>query len=227
MFRHALQTYIDNPTQPRVLHHTDDVVIIEDAYPKALRHYLVLPRSPTLTLLHPLEAFRLHPEAYLVVEAGVEKAKDMVVDLVVKAGYIDDDAVARATFRNNYIRAGVHAEPSLANLHVHVITQDFCLARLKNKKHYNSFTTAFFVDFSVLATLTPTPVQSSSDDDFVPTPGKLVIQSLKPLKRAAPKYSRSGAMTCVHCGRKFNAIPPLKAHLREEFESRYSVAPPL
>jgi aprataxin len=36
--------------------------------------------------------------------------------------------------------------PSMRQLHLHVISQDFHSANLKNKKHWNSFTTAFFLD---------------------------------------------------------------------------------
>lgn len=45
------------------------------------------------------------------------------------------------------IKKGFHAVPSLDNVHLHVITNDFVSDRLKNKKHYNSFTTDFFVLF--------------------------------------------------------------------------------
>lgn len=37
-------------------------------------------------------------------------------------------------------------EPSMRQLHLHVISQDFDSTHLKNKKHWNSFNTAFFRD---------------------------------------------------------------------------------
>lgn len=36
--------------------------------------------------------------------------------------------------------------PSMRQLHLHVISQDFDSKNLKNKKHWNSFNTAFFLD---------------------------------------------------------------------------------
>lgn len=36
--------------------------------------------------------------------------------------------------------------PSMQQLHLHVISQDFDSIHLKNKKHWNSFTTPFFLD---------------------------------------------------------------------------------
>lgn len=36
--------------------------------------------------------------------------------------------------------------PSLRQLHLHVISQDFDSSHLKNKKHWNSFNTPFFLD---------------------------------------------------------------------------------
>jgi aprataxin len=47
-------------------------------------------------------------------------------------------------------RIGFHAIPSMRQLHMHVISQDFDSDHLKNKKHWNSFTTNFFVDADFL-----------------------------------------------------------------------------
>ncbi|KAJ6299882.1 hypothetical protein OIU76_020809 [Salix suchowensis] len=43
-------------------------------------------------------------------------------------------------------RLGYHLAPSMRQLHLHVISQDFNSNHLKNKKHWNSFNTAFFRD---------------------------------------------------------------------------------
>ncbi|KAG8377052.1 hypothetical protein BUALT_Bualt09G0127900 [Buddleja alternifolia] len=43
-------------------------------------------------------------------------------------------------------RLGYHSVPSMRQLHLHVISQDFESSHLKNKKHWNSFTTPFFLD---------------------------------------------------------------------------------
>lgn len=43
-------------------------------------------------------------------------------------------------------RIGYHAQPSLDQLHLHVISKDFDSEFLKTKKHFNSFTTDFFIE---------------------------------------------------------------------------------
>lgn len=42
-------------------------------------------------------------------------------------------------------KIGYHAEPSMQQVHLHVISTDFHSPALKNKKHWNSFTTEFFI----------------------------------------------------------------------------------
>ena len=41
---------------------------------------------------------------------------------------------------------GFHSAPSMRQLHLHVISRDYDSPSLKNKKHWNSFTTPFFLD---------------------------------------------------------------------------------
>eukprot|EP00884_Botryococcus_braunii_P013102 jgi/Botrbrau1/21793/Bobra.0190s0018.1 len=43
-----------------------------------------------------------------------------------------------------YFRLGFHAVPTLRRIHLHVISQD--LGLVKHKRHWNSFTTAAFLD---------------------------------------------------------------------------------
>lgn len=40
---------------------------------------------------------------------------------------------------------GYHAEPFFDRLHLHVVSEDLRGHGLKNKQHYNSFTTPFFM----------------------------------------------------------------------------------
>ena len=42
-------------------------------------------------------------------------------------------------------KRGFHAIPSMNRLHLHCISQDFDSPSLKNKKHWNSFTSSFFI----------------------------------------------------------------------------------
>lgn len=92
------------------------------------------------------------------------------------------------------VKVGVHAVPSMNHLHVHVLSRDMHSERLKHRKHYNSFTTDFFVPL----------------DDF-------------PLAEDDPRRSQKGwperPMVCWRCGRDFgNRFKELKEHLDGEFE---------
>ena len=51
-------------------------------------------------------------------------------------------------FINSFIffRYGYHTIPSMLQLHLHVISCDFVSPCLKTKRHWNSFTTEFFIN---------------------------------------------------------------------------------
>lgn len=233
-FRYGLQTYLANPEQEGVIFHDERVVIIRDLFPKALRHYLVLPRAKPLTYKHPVDGLA-DSAVYHEMDEYVEKAKDMIVEDLTKQGYIEENAAAQETFRNTFIKAGVHSIPSMANLHVHVITQDFHLDRMKHKKHYNSFTTPFFKEFDDLRPSTPDNYLSPASDADSHSDGLLegLIMS-KPSKDKKARPSRnldyqhlealikSTPLKCVYCGKNFgNQFKPLKQHLAEEFSRKF------
>ncbi|CAG8901244.1 unnamed protein product [Penicillium nalgiovense] len=94
------------------------------------------------------------------------------------------------------IVVGVHAVPSMNHLHVHVLSVDRYSERLKHRKHYNSFSTPFFVpieDFPL------------AEDDVRRYPTEEGY-----LKRD---------FTCWRCGRGFgNRFAELKQHLEQEFK---------
>lgn len=238
-FRFALQKYIDDPSHSSVIFYDDDVVIINDAYPKSVRHYLVLPRDSLISKIHPFDAFDDH-EMYEKYAQYVEKAKLLMVDSLVEEGIVASDSSTKDTLRHRFIRAGVHSIPSLANLHIHVITQDFHLARLKNKKHYNSFTTPFFVDFDRLdpqlsrpsTTDFLTPYSGSSDDsdsdgDFSNDGSSLLVLSSRRNNLIRDpvhlnKILRDTPLTCVYCRKGFgNSMAGLKAHLAAEYKTKF------
>lgn len=233
-FRYGLNAYIKNPEHELVLFHDDDYIIMKDGFPKALRHYLVLPRSSPLTYKHPVDGMA-DLEVYHRTEDYVEKAKDMIVEDLVKEGYIEDNAQAKEVFRTTFIRAGAHSIPSMANLHIHVITQDFYLERMKNKKHYNSFTTLFFIDFQDLKPSTPPGHLSPASDSDSHSDRLLEGLILRPPskeKKARPsrnldhKHSdtiiRTAPLKCTYCGKSFGSqFKALKDHLLEEFSRKF------
>lgn len=101
------------------------VVVIRDAYPKARYHFLVMPRS-------------------IIEDIGKLRGED--VPLVQYMKQVGLEMQQKHAPHNTVFRMGFHSIPSMKQVHMHVISQDFDSEALKNKKHWNSFTTSFFVD---------------------------------------------------------------------------------
>ncbi|SMN22899.1 similar to Saccharomyces cerevisiae YOR258W HNT3 DNA 5' AMP hydrolase involved in DNA repair [Maudiozyma saulgeensis] len=206
-WRGALQQYIDHPerfealTDPNsgscVIYHDSKVVLITDGFPKAVEHILILPRNPLLSKSHPTTA--LSDNVKRKMEPYIEIAIDYIVEQFTKK-YIILDKNLKEDFKKKLIQVGVHRVPSMNNLHIHVITKDFYSARLKNKKHYNSFNTNFFVKWHDL------PLQNK------PLDNKLVEK----------EYLRDHDLICCYCGMNFtNKFAKLKEHLKVEFNERF------
>ena len=236
-FRNVFQNYINNPDTclDLLLYKDENVLIIKDAFPKALRHYLVIPRSADKTHVHPLLVFQNDPQFYNMIEKYVKKTKRLIIDDLFAAGLLKfdkADTLATQEFLNCFIKAGVHSIPSLNTLHLHVITQDFQSSRLKHKQHYNSFTTQFFVEFSRLE-----PPQIGMGDDLgygydsssshtttddepdltqlVSTPHEMDPVKLQNAISKSP-------LKCTYCGATFaNRFAHLKKHLQEEFVKKF------
>lgn len=238
-FRDAFQKYIDHPEKHDIVQYYDDnVIIIKDSFPKAIRHLLVIPRNPKVSKTHPLDAFNRNyneytgEELYELVLSYVEKAKDMIIDELFKVSNMKDKSQL-GEFRNNFIRAGIHSIPSLSNLHIHVITQDFHSVRLKNKKHYNSFTTKFFVPFQELDPLKNaeywhlSKFREESDDEesdhssLNETQSKFISHERS--KEVNESIIKNTPFKCTSCSATFgNLMVKLKDHLKGEFTKRYS-----
>lgn len=108
--------------------HVDErCVAILDKYPKAQRHWLVIPEEniPTFDYLT-----RAHGDLLRHLES-------------VGWSIIEKHGLPKKDFRLGY-----HAIPSMIQLHLHVISQDFVSDKLKNKRQWNSFATDFFVESS-------------------------------------------------------------------------------
>lgn len=240
-FANAFQKIIDQPEKfDSVLFHDENVVIIKDMFPKAVRHLLVIPRHPDVTHQHPLDVFNSNykdftgEESYKMIEEYVDRAKNLIADSLREKLGVKDDALVQE-LRNNFIKAGVHSIPSLNNLHIHVITQDFHSPRLKNRKHYNSFTTKFFVPFDQLNPLynevynrsinrndnfdsasetSSAEVQDSDQSEFTRHTRSVVV--LENIIKSTP-------LKCTICHKTFgNSMVKLKDHLSEEFEKKFS-----
>ncbi|KAH3668639.1 hypothetical protein OGAPHI_002393 [Ogataea philodendri] len=137
-FRYVFAKYLKDPQScPGLLFEDENVLIIEDMYPKSLVHYLIIPKENTSKT--PQEAFK--DEQFIAkIQKYVDKASEMVLSKW-SASY-------ETPISKQNIIVCCHSVPSLANLHIHVMTDDLCSNRLKNKKHYNSFATPFAIKWT-------------------------------------------------------------------------------
>ncbi|KAG5366178.1 Transcription factor bHLH140 [Yarrowia sp. B02] len=143
-WKYALGQYIKSPEKfPNdVVLDTEDFVVIKDAFPKSYIHYLVLPKSVKPDT-HPLKAFE-DDELYEKTKEMVEKVQTMAaVEYIRTKGHSKDVK----------IQSGIHSVPSMNHVHVHVMTTDLSSPRLKNRTHFNSFKTDFFVPFKSIPDL--------------------------------------------------------------------------
>ncbi|KAG9480501.1 hypothetical protein GDO78_012129 [Eleutherodactylus coqui] len=153
----------------------DKVVVIKDKYPKARFHWLVLPWQ-SISSLKMLQTE--HLELLEHMHAVGEKIAQQ------------HSVRSRAPFRLGY-----HAIPSMSHIHLHVISQDFDSPCLKNKKHWNSFTTDYFLD-------------SKAVMDMVKLNGKVTV------KDGVSDLLKS-SLRCHVCKLQQATIPQLKEHLKK------------
>lgn len=156
-----------------VVHRDKQVVIIKDKYPKSEFHYLVLPYNDIPSL------FVCSYQHKMVIEHMETVAREF----------------ARSHQNGKIFWLGFHARPSLNRLHLHLISNDFRGHGLKTAKHYNSFTTKFFLPPSDV-------INSIVNTGRVQAPSEEECQRLlkTPLK-------------CHVCGLKPTNMPTLKLHL--------------
>ena len=213
----GLGAYISAPEKydaTTVIYYNDDFVVINDLYPKSSVHLLLLPRSTKHSLQHPFDAFEdanflanVQTEASrlrkLVAKElrrkyGKFSAQDEPREAILNGDVVLEDGEDLPVGRDweKEVRAGIHAHPSMNHLHVHIISVDRYSVCLKHRKHYNSFSTPFFID------LDDFPL---AKDDVRRHPGR-------------ERYLDADFI-CWRCGRNFgHKFARLKQHLDEEFE---------
>uniref|UniRef100_A0A674ILE9 Aprataxin n=2 Tax=Terrapene triunguis TaxID=2587831 RepID=A0A674ILE9_9SAUR len=153
------------------------VVIIKDKYPKARYHWLILPWDSISSLK---SVTKEHLELLEHMHAVGEKLIQQCLDK------------DRLEFRLGY-----HAVPSMSHVHLHVISQDFDSPCLKNKKHWNSFTTEYFLN-------------SQDVIEMVKTKGKVLVKDGTSELLKLP-------LRCHVCKQHQSTIPQLKEHLKKHW----------
>jgi aprataxin len=153
-----------------------------------------MPRNLTTSAKHPLDALK-DAETCAKLKEIVQKYTEKAMDEISES-YIGDDNL------ESLVQAGVHAFPSLDNVHVHIISKDMHSPRLKNAKHYLTFNSPFFVPFDEI------PSIGASDD------------RCDPLKMGAVL---KGDLKCCWCGQNFKrSFAQLKQHLEAEYKRRFN-----
>ena len=178
-YKTVLLSYITQPQKhaESIYLRSEDVTIVKDAFPKAKIHLLVLPNCK-------LDSLEVLTSAHVpILLKMIETANQVCTDLVLKNPRLQ-------------IRSGFHAIPSLSQLHMHIISQEFNSTYLKTKKHWNSFTTPFFIDPQIVLK----QLQSQ---------GRVVIDHL------ANEALLRSPLECFQCRKRFRDMPSLKLHLRQ------------
>lgn len=159
----------------------DRCIVVPDKFPKARLHGLVIARD--LRLQGPLD---------------LEGPEDAALVRHMKAM---GTAWAAQQAPGVAIRMGLHSVPSMRQLHLHVISQDFDSPCLKTKKHWNSFTTPFFLDVDWVME----QLEHGSGG------GKARLEYSLSEKEALLK----GPLRCHKCGVELSNMPKLKEHIRK------------
>ncbi|KAK9123313.1 hypothetical protein Sjap_012915 [Stephania japonica] len=122
---------------------SDDAVVLNDLYPKARRHLLVVARMDGLDCL--ADACEEHLHLLKAMHAMGEKWAKKSISEDASIDFPSRNFEALVTLGTQML-CHLFQDPSMRQLHLHVISQDFNSSYLTNKKHWNTFNTAFFRD---------------------------------------------------------------------------------
>ncbi|XP_023274266.1 aprataxin isoform X3 [Seriola lalandi dorsalis] len=177
-FGHWSQGLKISMQDPKMQVYKDEkVVVIKDKYPKSRYHWLVLPWQS----IPSLKALR---EEHCDLVKHMQQVADQMIEQCPDASSL-------------HFRTGYHAIPSMSHVHLHVISQDFDSPCLKNKKHWNSFTTDYFIE-------------SHDVIEMLDTNGRVTV------KEGANELLKL-PLRCHMCRKELPTIPALKDHLKSHF----------
>ncbi|KAF3037272.1 aprataxin-like protein [Didymella heteroderae] len=222
--RDGLGLYIEHPEknpEGLVVEYDDDFVVINDKFPKASVHLLLIPRKPEYYAQHPLSLLSSNSAFLAEVKTRVDRLRHLAASEL-RRKYGRDSAsdqpyqTALSSLMEqsdspppserdallppgrdwlSSIKAGVHTHPSMNHMHIHILSREMHSPCLKHKKHYLSFNSSFFVGVDEF------PLQEGSE-------------------RFHPGDWPSWDMKCWRCGETYqNKFAKLKAHLGDEFEA--------
>ena len=210
--RDGLYPYIAAPeSQGRVILHDPSFVLIQDKYPKATVHLLLLPRDLEKTTLDPRIALSTDEPFLQSVREEAEKAAQLASKelarllgpksrtenlrlLAIEQDNPPEQLPAGRDWRSA-IKVGIHAHPSMSHLHIHIISVDMHSECMLHRNHYNSFNTDFLIPL-----------------DAFPLP-----QDSRLRQREYQNAEISSDFKCWRCGENFgNRFSKLKQHIDDE-----------
>ncbi|KAF9264833.1 HIT-like protein [Marasmius fiardii PR-910] len=186
--------------------HTDRTLTIYDVYPKAIFHFLVLPRVRTESDLSLSDLNSLRS----LLACDKTRARQVIAFLKDDSDTVKKDIESEMVKRYGFkwpIWTGFHGSPSMQHLHLHIISADLCSPKLKNKKHYNSFhpKLGFFLHLDeVLSWFDSEPSYFSQ---------------MKKLDEKKYEKLLKEDLSCYRCEKSMRNIPALKMHLQEEWDA--------
>ncbi|WPG99236.1 Hypothetical protein R9X50_00204700 [Acrodontium crateriforme] len=209
--RGGLGAYTADPESfpaSRVVYYNDKFVVINDLFPKAQVHLLILPRDKSKYLLDPQDAFD-DPTFLADCQAEEKKVRAIVAnELRRKFGaFSKSEQPRRHAMESNDspdelplgrdwskdVISGIHANPSMTHLHIHVLSRDMVSEPMKKRNHYQSFTTDFLISLDQF------PLEA------------------RDYRRRYGKFPDD--MICWRCGKNFgNKMVKLKEHLNIELD---------
>ncbi|CUF39041.1 mRNA-decapping enzyme DcpS, putative [Bodo saltans] len=193
-FVHVYPKNIDPPgtVTPQLLASSSQCLIVNDAYPKATVHMLVLPRDSNVQSLNDLN--RNHVDLLL----DMKKIANDYISW--SRSNVGASSSTSSVWTTRPFAMGFHAIPSLPMLHMHVMTLDLhCSPRVKKRAHYNSFATRFFLPIDHV-------IEDVRRNGFV-----TINQDVETLHQ----YERQ-PYVCLWCGSNaFSQLPALKEHIKE------------
>ena len=188
--------------QDNVYYQDENCVVIYDGYPKARMHLLLLHRglekistterrqnSGKIRSIADLRRELHYPQ----IQKCHATTRKLIHHLTTEYHNLYQDSTS--VEQSELFRMGYHAVPSMDDLHLHIISTDLDSPCLKNKKHYNSFTTSFFVNADqveqeLLQTGSIHPINVQKEEDKLKQP-----------------------LRCFKCGQAQRNLPTLKQHL--------------
>ena len=187
-----------------------DHVVVVDRFPKSRRHVLAVARAPRLRSVADLSASDA-PLVRAMLRSGLAALARLPCPVDGPRAGLPPDPPAGPG-----ILAGFHSRPSLARLHLHVMTGDLCSPSLKTKAHYNSFASGFMIDASA----------SDADDassllarlGALPAGATLGSDPAGAAWLAGRREQAAGDLRpCRFCGYAGRNLPGLKRHLERHW----------